>query len=414
MKKVIVTVLLFAGIASFAAPAMTLKDAINAALQNQETVLRGEQTLDAAKYRLTQSKADYFPQLNIDYSQGIFNAASSKATGSSSLSASMNIYDGGLRENKIKNAGLSIDSSASSLQRSKQTVTNDVTRAYFTLLRTKKQNEVVKSQLKFLTSQLDLIKARVEVGEAAAVEVLPVEAKAANARVDLLSSNNSIRSAAMQLQDTIGLSITTDFDIVDYEPKDFTIDPLDNYITIAKANRPEVSDSKTSVESAKINLEIAKLQARVRPQVSGTWREPLIGSGKSDYSVTAGIVFSIFDGGANKAAINASNTSLKSAVIHQKQIDKDIQTDVQLAYINVQNSIERITASDLSLKAAKASYDAQEERYKLGLGTPLDLLNAQNEVVSAQYNAVQAKYDYYTYIGQLEYATGKQGVLYGN
>lgn len=414
MKKVIAAALLFAATAAFTAPDMTLKDAINTALKNQENVLRGEQSLQAAKYRLTESKSDYFPQVSVDYTQGIFNSTSSRATGSSTISTSMNFYDGGLRENKIKTARYGVDSSANNLERSKQTVINDVTRAYFTLLRTKKQNEVVKSQLKFLTSQLELIKARVEVGEAAAVEVLPVEAKAANARVDLLSSNNNIRSAAMQLQDAMGISLTVDFNVADYELKDFVIDPLDNYITAAKSNRPEVLESKAAVESAKVNLEISKLQSRLRPQVSGTWKEPLIGNGKSDYSVSAGVVFSIFDGGANKAAINASNTSLESAMIHQKQLDKDIITDVQLAYINVQNSMERMAASELSLKAAKASYDAQEERYKLGLATPLDLLNAQNEVVSAQYNAVQAKYDYYTYIGQLEYATGKQGVLYGN
>lgn len=414
MKKVIATTLFFACIASFAAPALTLKDAVELALKNQQSVLRGEQSLQAAKYRLTQSKSDYFPQLSVNYSQGIINSNKALASGNSAISADMNIYDGGKRELNVKSSELGIDSSISNLEQFKQTVINNVTSGYFTLLKAKKQNDVVKSQLKLLTGQLDLIKARIEVGDAAAVDSLPVEASAANARFDLLTSNNNIRTSAMQLQNAIGIAITPDFDIVDFNPKEITLDTLDNYITVAKANRPEVLVSKATVESAKVSVDIAKLQSRIRPQVTGSWSEPLIGSGKSNYSLTAGVVYSIFDAGANKAAINIANTTLENAVIQQKQIDKDIQSDVQIAYINVLNSIEKITASGQSLKSSQASYNAQEERYKLGLVTPLDLLNAQNTLISAQYNAVQANFDYYINIGKLEYATGKQGVLYGN
>ncbi|MEI6519288.1 MAG: TolC family protein [bacterium] len=414
MKKVIVTTLFFACIASFAAPAMTLKDAIALALKNQQNVLRGEQSLAAAKYRLTQSKSDYFPQLNVDYTQGIFNSTQSKASGNAALNASMNFYDGGKRELNVKSSELGIDSSTSNLEQFKQAVVNNVTSAYFTLLKAKKQNDVVKSQLKLLNGQLDLIKARIEVGDAAAVDSLPVEASAANARFDLLTSNNNIRTSAMLLQNAIGIAITPDFDIDDFNLKQITVDSLENYITVAKANRPEILISKAGVESAKVNVDIAKLQTRIRPQVNGTWSEPLIGSGKSNYSVTAGVVYSIFDAGANKAALNVANTNLESAKIQQNQANKDIESDVQIAYINVLNSVEKIAASAQSLKSAQASYDAQEERYKLGLVTPLDLLNAQNTLVSAQYNAVQANYDYYINISKLEYATGKQGVLYGN
>ncbi len=414
MNKITVVTLFFICVASYAAPVMTLKDAIATALKNEETILRGEQGLAAAKYKLTESKSGYFPQISAGYSQGIINSTSAMETGSSSVSASMKFYDGGLRESGVKNAKLGIDTSTNNLERTRQTVINEVTTAYFTLLKAKKQNEVAQSQLKLLTGQLELIKARIEVGDAAAVDSLPVEANAANARYDLLTSNNNIRVAAMQLQNAIGITITTDFDIEDYSPKELVIDPLDKYIDIAKGNRKEILVAKLAVDTAKINIDVAKLNARVRPTVTGKWNEPLTGNGKSDYSVTAGVEFTIFDGGANKAAINSAKTTYESALIHQKQIDKDIISDVQIAYINLLNSTEKITVSKQSLKSTQTSYDVQQERYKLGLVTPLDLLNAQNALISSQYNAVQANYDYYINIAKLEYAIGKQGVLYGN
>jgi outer membrane protein TolC len=236
----------------------------------------------------------------------------------------------------------------------------------------------------------------------------------ANARVGLLSSNNSIKKSAIQLQNAIGIPITTNFDIEDFPPQQITIDTLDNYINIAKSNRPEILISKAVVETAKVNINIKKFNNQIIPTVNGSWDCTLVGKEKSSYKITAGVTYSIFDGGANKADINAAKTSLESAIIGQKQTDKDIQLQVQTAYIDVIDAIELIKYSDLSVKSAQTSYDAQEEKYKLGLGTTLDLLNAQNDLVTAQSNAVTANYDYYINIGKLEYATGKQGVLYGN
>jgi outer membrane protein len=414
MKKVIVTTLFFACIASFAAPALTLKDAVELALKNQSGILKAERDLAGAKYGLTKENSAYFPNLSIGYSQGVINADKGKAVGNSSLTAGINIYDGGQRDLNVKKSKLGVDSSNSTLEKSKQGVINTVTGAYFELLSAKKLNEVKKLNMKLLTGQLDLIKARVEVGDAAAVDTLPVEVKVANARVGLLSSNNSIKKSAIQLQNAIGIPITTNFDIEDFPPQQITIDTLDNYINIAKSNRPEILISKAVVETAKVNINIKKFNNQIIPTVNGSWDCTLVGKEKSSYKITAGVTYSIFDGGANKADINAAKTSLESAIIGQKQTDKDIQLQVQTAYIDVIDAIELIKYSDLSVKSAQTSYDAQEEKYKLGLGTTLDLLNAQNDLVTAQSNAVTANYDYYINIGKLEYATGKQGVLYGN
>ncbi|OPZ84025.1 MAG: Outer membrane efflux protein [bacterium ADurb.Bin429] len=84
------------------------------------------------------------------------------------------------------------------------------------------------------------------------------------------------------------------------------------------------------------------------------------------------------------------------------------------AYLNLESARERLAASDLSLKAAQKNFDVQQDRYKQGFAIPLDLLNAQVEVATAQSNAVQARYDYYTSYAQLEYAIGTQGGLYAN
>ena len=95
-----------------------------------------------------------------------------------------------------------------------------------------------------------------------------------------------------------------------------------------------------------------------------------------------------------------------------ERVKQDIQSQVEQAYLDLESANERVAASELSLRSSRKNFEVQEERYKQGLAIPLDLLNAQSELVTAESSAVQARYDYYTAIAQLNYAVGRQGVLY--
>jgi outer membrane protein TolC len=93
------------------------------------------------------------------------------------------------------------------------------------------------------------------------------------------------------------------------------------------------------------------------------------------------------------------------------QILKDIHLQVEEAYLNLNNARERMSASIVSLEASNKNYQVQQERYAQGLSTALDLLNAEVQAVTSQNDDVQARYDYYIALAQMEYAVGKQGGL---
>jgi outer membrane protein TolC len=89
------------------------------------------------------------------------------------------------------------------------------------------------------------------------------------------------------------------------------------------------------------------------------------------------------------------------------QLQKDIAAEVREAILNQENAAQRLEATQASLKAANKNAEVQEEKYKQGLAIPLDLLNAQVAAATAQTDAVQALYDYYTSVAQLQLAIGK-------
>ncbi|HEY3378578.1 MAG TPA: TolC family protein [Armatimonadota bacterium] len=404
-----------------ATPSLSLQDCLAIALKNQADILVGQNSVQSAKARVTQSKSGYYPQLAV--SNTLFVSRAGGNTGGSglgntgtgtALSVSQNFYDGGIREANVRGAAANVLQDRYALDRTTQTVTFAVTSDYLAVLRQQKLASVTDAQVKYLQGQLTLVQTRVELGASAKVDTLPVQSSLANALVDQLATRNAVRTAAVTLQNDMGVNPGADFAVQDIVlPTDAPIQSLDAYTALGLAKRPDVLQTKAGVESAKASTSARKILLRPYPVVSGQFDQPLSGSKSNVMTINGGLAFDLFDGGNNRAAYHDAQANLSSAQVRAAQVEKDIRANVQSAYLNLTNAKERLAASDLSVQSAQQNLDAQQERYQQGLAIPLDLLNAQLTLITAQSNAVQARYDYYTALAQIDYATGTQGGLYG-
>lgn len=394
---------------------LTLRQCIDIALQTQGDVLQGARAVDAATARQVQAKSGYYPQITVGATSRVLESGmprvGDRTTGT--LTITQNLYDGGLREVRVSQAKSSLTQSAAGLERTRQTVAFNVTRAYLSLLRAHRLAEVSDSQLKYIQGQLDMVKARVQAGDAAEVDVIPIEAQLANAQVDQLAAKNAVRTAAIALQQAMGLPPQGEFPIQDVTVSAAaTVPALEECLAQAMAARPDVRQLKASVDTAKASVKMAKLELSPRPVVNGTLDQNFMGESDRTVSINAGFTFDLFDGGSNRAAYDEAKANLASAEVRAAQLEKDIAAEVQTAYLNLTAARERMEASALSLKSAQRNLDVQQERYRQGMAIPLDLLNAQVTLTTANSNAVQARYDYYTALAQLDYAMGTQGGWY--
>ncbi|MDD3927408.1 MAG: TolC family protein [bacterium] len=393
--------------------ALSLQQCIETAMLNQDDLLIGGNTIIAAKEKQKRVLSDYYPRLTTQYTTDLVESGSLNTGQKDGLSVSVShdFYDGGLRAANARVAAAGLSQELSGLDRTRQTVVYDVTKGYFSLLQAQRLAEVQRTRVKYLEGQLAMVRTRVQLGAAAQVDALPIEAQLSNARVDLLEAESTIRTSAIQLQNTMGLSPGADFSVQETgEPVIAAVGPVEDYVTAALSGRPDLREVEAGVKSAAAAVDAAKVSLRPRPVVSGSYDKAF--DGDDDLRITGGITFDLFDGGSNRAAYNEEVANRSSAELRVAKVKKSVQSEVRQAYLNLTSAKERMAAGDLSLKAAQKNFEAQEGRYKQGLAVPLDLLNAQVEVVTAQSNAVQARYDYYTSVAQLEYAIGKPGGLY--
>lgn len=391
--------------------ALSLQDCIKIAMQNQTDVVVAKNNVRAARSRSDKAFASYLPQLSIQNNAFVTGLGSvlNKSTTGTAGNVSLNIFDGGLRELNNVSARYGVAQSKAQLERTTQTTVFNVTKAYYNVLRAKRLAEVAEANVKYNQGLKEQVETRAQLGSAAQVDVLPVEAQLANAQLNLVTAKNSVRISMLDLQSSIGMSPDANFDVQDVgNVPDPEIGMLQQYVKQAEGSRPDIQSSKASAGIARAAVKSAWVNIFPRPVITGNYQKGIEGGfSSSGGQVVGGIVFNIFDGGANRAALREAQAQRANAEQQEKQVQRDILVQVEEAYLNLTSSQEKLAASKVSLESAQKNYDVQKDRYNQGLAITLDLINAELQVITAQTNEVQARYDYYTAISQLDYVTGK-------
>lgn len=391
----------------------SLEQCVQAAMSSQTDVIVAQNNVAAARSRVDRAKSSYFPQLQIQNNafvtgnQGVLN----KSTTGTAFNVNQNVFDGGLREAGVTSARYGTTQNAARLTRTVQTVTYVVTTAYYDVLRAKRLAEVAETNIKYNEDLKRQVEAFIKAGRSAEVDVFPVDAQLANARVSVLTANNAVRTSILALQSAMGVTPKPGFDVQDVqsvtEPK---LLALADYLSKAAAARPDVLEAQAGLGSARASVRSARINLYPRPVIGAQYQRQVSGGfTTSGGQMVGGLSFDLFNGGANRAAFREAQALQANADQQQQQVYRDIQVDVEEAYLNLTSAKERTSASEVGLVAAQANYKAQTERYSTGVGITLDILNAEVQLITAQTNEVQARYDNYTAIAQLEYATGKQG-----
>ncbi|MHB1458896.1 MAG: TolC family protein [Armatimonadota bacterium] len=392
---------------------LTLDECITLAMKNQIDVNTGQNNVTVSKGRLTQAQSSYFPQVTVQnntFQESSRDLPLQKTTGTG-ISATMNVYDGGLREANVKGAKYGLKQTEASLTRIRQTVKFNVTTAYYTALQSKHLASVAEENVKYNEALRAQIQAQADAGDAARVDILPVEAQLANTQVDMLSAQNTVQTSLIQLQNTIGLSPKEGFDIVESQlPAEMAIPVMTDYVDDALSNRPDILQAKANLGVSKASVSSTKVLLYPRPVISGSYQKNLDGNiTQDDTQINGSIVFDLFDGGSNRAAYKEARAQEDTSKQQLLQVDKDIRAQVADAYYNLVSTKQRMAASEVGLNASQRNYEAQKERYNLKLASTLDLLNAEVQLITAQSNTIRSRYQYFIALAQMDYAVGLDG-----
>ena len=116
--------------------------------------------------------------------------------------------------------------------------------------------------------------------------------------------------------------------------------------------------------------------------------------------------WNVFDNNVTRAQIKQAEVAMMKTMEQEQQKKDSIQLEVRQAYLNMNEAEQRIQTSQVSVEKAQEDFKIAQVRYSAGVGTNLDVIDAQVALTSAQTNYIQSLYDYNISKANLDKAMG--------
>ncbi|MHC1716125.1 MAG: TolC family protein [Acidaminococcaceae bacterium] len=414
----IVLGLMSAQTAFAAAVEINLDKAIEMALKTNPTVKISEADSSVAKAQKDEAKASRW--LSIDYTHktargGYYDPDPSSSqyaprnSHTNGFTASIPLYTGGKLSGTIEQAVQNYKSSEYGVDESYQAVKLSATNGYYAVLQAIDTVKLSKDSVERLSAHLQNVQAQYDVGVVAKVDVLRSQVELADAEQTLIKAQNAYDLAVADLNNIIGLPHGTDLKVTESLQYNKYDNPMENCINFALANRPELFQAEAGIEAAKAAVKVAKsgYMPQVAASASNDWSSTSWpGDDNQNWGVGVSVSMNVFDSGVTAAKVNASEASLYKAEETYRQTKDSVQLDVRNNYLSLREAEKRIATSRVAVDSAEEDYRISQLRYQAGVGTNIDVMDAQVALTQAKNNYVQALYDYNTSSAALAKAMG--------
>ena len=396
---------------SVKADTLSLKNYVVLSLKNSPQYTLAVSSVDASRASRQTMLSKLLPSVNGNAGLSRFESSgsSSRLTGPDVNSASANIsgqvllWDFGKSPLQYKASEKSVTASEFDLRESVASIILNARTAYFNYLLSTQLLIVNEDALKQAQEHYTQAQTLFNVGKQAKIAVTNASVDVANAQVNVIHARNTVKLAKVQLETVAASKISEPLMLSD------SLNVLEDSIGENEAekralgSRSQILSVKTRLESAKLQLKAA--QASFFPSLNASagfgWdaqdNATIVGSDwniSPNWNIGANLSIPLYEGGA----ISAQVAQAKAAVM-QSQAQLDVVTlsvvqQVQQFYLQEFDARQRINATAVVIQQAGENLELTQERYKAGLGTSVDLTDAEQTLANARSSHVQALFDY--------------------
>jgi len=407
--------------------ALTLAEVVDLALCNNP------QTREAwanARYQAAQvgvAQSAYLPSANLAVSAARNSGSSSASQGGgggdlrysqtqATLSADYLLYDFGGRAANLENARQMVAALNATQDASLQAVFLAAVQAYYQWFAAQAQVAAANESERAAGESLEAAIARQQVGTATPADRLQAQTALSQATLTRIRAENDARNAQGNLAFAMGLP--ADWPIVLVPPPQIKPDArferdVAALIAEAKRRRPDLAAAQAQVLAAQAG--VASARAAGMPSISlfasrDNSRSSLFDPAQSN---TLGVSVSVplFSGFGSHYRVSAAQAQVETKRAQRDALALQVGLDVWRAYQALQTENQALRAAADLLASASESEQMARGRYRAGVGTIVDLLNAQSALASARGQQVQELYNWRLAkvslaqaMGQLDYA----------
>ena len=342
------------------------------------------------------SKASYLPGASLSVSGN----RTSPGTGQRSygLTLSYLLYDFGTRAAGVESAQQLLAAANATQDSTVQAVFLQAVQSFYQTQATQAALDAALESERAAKESFAAAEARYRSGSATPADKLQAQTAYSQATLNSITASGSSNNAKGTLANMLGLDANRNVMLAAANtaavPASFDRD-IAALIEEARLRRPDLQAAAAQVKAAQASIDAAR--AAGKPSVSLTASTNQTNSaGITSHGSSVGINLSVplFSGFAPTYRIRAAEAQMEAQSAQLERLRLQVALDVWTAYQNLTTATQSLrTTADL-LSSAEQSERVALGRYKAGVGSILDVLNAQSALASARQQRIQSTFNW--------------------
>ncbi|MGK2908796.1 MAG: TolC family outer membrane protein [Sphingobium sp.] len=393
------------------AAAETLQEALLKAYQSNPTLTGARAGQRAVDENVPIQKAGGRPSADASasYTESILKPTisftSPQRTANASAQVTVPIYAGGAVKNGVRGAKIRVDAGRADLRGTEASIFSQVVAAYMDVIRDSAIVSLNRANVGVLDVNLQATNDRFQVGDLTRTDIAQSQSRLALARSDLQTAEaNLIRSRENYIA------------LVGSEPGNLeTPPPLPNLpqspdfaVQVAVADNPDILSAKKQREAAVYDVKAAR--AAARPTISAFTQAGytnylktldngggVANSAQINKTASAGVQLNVplYQGGRPAAQVRQQQALESQTIEREIETERGVIAQVRAAYASWQASLQTIVSSQTAVSATSLSLEGVRAENSVGSRTVLDILNAEQEALTARVELVSAQRNAY-------------------
>jgi len=336
------------------------------------------------------------------------NANAQVTRSNSTASATSNYYGAGVTANQLvfdfgkswytKGASSKlVDAARINEKGTMQNVVVNAVTAYYQYLLSTKLREVALDALRQMQQHLEQAKILFETGKQARYTVSAAESDVAKASVSVITAESNVRLAKVQMDVAAGISLNDSVILADSLDKKELEIPLADAKSFAKENRPDLLAFQRQCESAKLQLQSAKMTLFPSVNASAGYGIDKFDNGsgwENNWNVGVNLSLSLYAGGALRASIDQASAAYDEIAAQYEQAQLTDMSAIEQYFYEKVEAQQSIDANRKLIASAQDALSLAQERFTAGIAASLEVTDAEVTLANAKSSYAQALYNY--------------------